>query len=168
VIACVLVIFTFGWIGIATGRHPATSNFYEPWQDVAGFTAKEARQGTAIVSDSTPYFFYLNYALGLQAEQSTKTYLGASVYRQAGAKVFLNTLPENFSASGNITAIEGVDTVDKLQLFLATLSMLQSSCRLISSDKRTPDPAEQFKELLGSSIPILPYRVTVQRFGCGE
>jgi hypothetical protein len=167
VILCVLAIFAFGWIGIATGRHPATTNFYEPWQNVANATAEEARNGATIISDSTTYFFYLNYALGLQAEPAHKTYLGEPVYRKAGAKVFLNIFPENVAPSGYITAVQGVEPIEELQKFSATLSMLQQRCGLISSEESTPDPAVQFKEMLGSSIPILPYRVTVERFRCG-
>lgn len=164
--SAVSLICLLGWTGITTGTHPATGNFYEPWQNVAGVTAREALRGSIIVSDSGPYFFYLNHALGLSATPAHKTFLGEDAYRSRGTTVYRDGFPAGVQPSGSIIAVEGADTVNKLQGIEDTRRQLAAACSLISSEKSTPDPAIQFKGLLGPSIPLLPYRVIVERFSC--
>ncbi len=67
VVAIAMLLIT-GWIGIASGRHYATTNLYEPWGKVACVVAGDARRGATIVSESFPFFLYLDYQLGLQSE----------------------------------------------------------------------------------------------------
>ena len=84
-LACVAlgVIVTCGWIGIMWGQHYATTNLYEPWEEVARVVAQDARNGASVVSDNWPFFLYLNYQLGLEsmAQEADHSYLGRSLCR---------------------------------------------------------------------------------------
>ena len=80
------VLIVAGWLGIGSGRHYATTNLYEPWGKVAAVVAQDARNGAMVVSENYPFFFYLDYKLGLGAEtaQSIGPYLGEEIYRSHG------------------------------------------------------------------------------------
>jgi len=167
-IACLSVIFLLGWIGIATGRHPATRNFYEPWQKVADDTVALARQSHAtVLSNSVLYIFYLNYAVGLQGHPTTSgVNFGEPLYRSRGVD-FLQDLSLKHPV-GTVIVAEGVSRREHLDQLESTIQQLSSQCRLLSSQKTTPDPAADFKKLLGPAIPILPFRVNVDVFDCGQ
>ena len=64
----IAVIVVCGWLGIASGRHYATTNLLEPWGQVAQVVAQDARRGATIISENPTFFFYFDYQLGLQSE----------------------------------------------------------------------------------------------------
>ena len=164
------VIFCIGWLGIATGRHRATSNFYEPWAVVAAQTAIDARKGSVIISDSTPYFFYLNYALGLEAVPRGGTYLGEANYqRLAAVSVFNENLDPRLAPSfPSVTLVSGVDLEPAMLKQAAILAALASSCRLLSERHSTPDPALDYKRIIDPKASLVNYRVSVRRFDCSH
>lgn len=165
-----VAIFVIGWLGIATGKHPATANFYEPWAATADTTANDARHGAVIISDSTPYFFYLNYALGLQAVPWGGTYLGqANYHRLAGVSVFNENLDPRLAASfPSVTLVSGVDLEPAMVKESAILAALVSSCHLQSEQRSTPDPALEYKRIIDPKASLVNYRVSVRRFDCSH
>ena len=167
-VAATLIIFAFGWLGIATRRHPATNNFYEPWASVAAQSAGEARRGSVIISDSTPYFFYLNYALDLEGMSSGKTYLGLANYRNlAGVTVYDENIPPALASSfPRVTVVTGIDNPYSMRKQAAILHELRRSCTLVSEQQSTPDPALNYKRVIEPNIALLQYRASVRRFDC--
>ncbi len=163
-------IFSIGWLGIATGKHRATSNFYEPWAVVAAQTAGDARNGSVIISDSTPYFFYLNYALGLESVPWRGTYLGQDNYqRLASVSVFNENLDPHLAPSfPSVTLISGVDLEPAMTKESAILAALVSSCHLLSEQHSIPDPALDYKRMIDPRAPLINYRVSVRRFDCSH
>ena len=164
------VIFVLGWMGIATGRHPATSNFYEPWAATAATTANDARHGAVIISDSTPYFFYLNYALGLEDVPWGETYLGHANYqRLAGVSVFNENLDPRLAPSfPSVTLVSGVDLGPAMLKQSTILAALVNSCRQLSEQHSNPDPALNYKRMIDPKASVVSYRVSVRRFDCSR
>ena len=164
------IIFAIGWMGITTRKHPATANFYEPWSDVASQTAGNARQGSVIISDSTPYFFYLNYALGLETVPWGGTYLGSTNYRRlAAVSVFNENLdPELAPTFASVTLVSGVDLGPAMKKQSAILASLLRSCQFLSEQHSTPDPALDYKRIIDPKASLINYRVSVRHFDCSQ
>ena len=165
------LVFAFGWLGIATGSHPATVNFYDPWRAVTATTIRNARQDTAIVSDSVLYFFYLDSALGLN-ESTRSTYLGSATYLRRGMSVFFLEFPRGVSARSfsSVTTVQGVNNFSASQQELAaTIQQLQRSCKQGATERYSPDPSATYKRMLdprGSRGPVVDYRIVVSHFDC--
>jgi len=166
------VIVIAGWIGIASGKHYATTNLYEPWNQVAQVVAGDARSGATVISDSYPFFFYLNYQLGVESETQAATGpdLGEFVYKSHGYKVFeadgqearLNEL------RGKVVLVSGSSMMESIQWTRAVEQRLQQQCQTLGQYRAAPDPAVGFKAKYAAGVPVLPYRIVVTWFDCGR
>jgi hypothetical protein len=167
-VAAIAVVFTIGWIGIANGRHRATSNFYEPWRAVATSVAAKTTPRDAIISDSISFFFQLDYALGLNDVESTGTYLGQDAYLRRGLSVFRDGLPDDVDPTSflRITTIRGAGIARDTEAMARTMAQLQQSCRLVGAERYVPDPAAGYKQEVNPRAPSTPFRIEVDDFDC--
>ena len=167
-VSALAFVFSIGWIGIISGKHPATTNFYEPWQSVATRAFKEAQQGDAIVSDSGVFFFYLDQLAGLDRVSSNNVYLGRSAYESRGLHVFedgfpAGTAPTQFS---RVIAVRSMAMAYSWETMNHTVETLKQSCRLLHSERMVPDPAAEYRRVLVPYMPAQPTRVAVDTFEC--
>jgi hypothetical protein len=169
--AAIIVAFSLGWAGIATGSHPAISNFYEPWQTVARNAVAGMGPQTAIVSNSGPFFFYFDATL-LHDKVPEPVFPGSPTYRRRQeesaflGKLPAGTTPKSFSS---VTVIRGASPAAALNLEIhQTVDQLAQECRLVGSQRFSPDPAAAYKRVFEPASPILDYRVAVDRFDCSS
>lgn len=166
--SCVILVLV-GWTGIVSGRHYSTTNLYEPWQKVANTVAADARSGATIISDNPPFFFYLNYRLGLEKESGTATeaYLGQHVYRSHGYNVFFTQdVSQWTNPHGKVVLVIGSATMDLVHNIELVDEQLRAGCAVIGENRATPDPSRMLKAKYSSDAPALAYRVDVVWFNC--
>jgi len=164
------VIVIAGWIGIASGKHYATTNLYEPWNQVAQVVAGDARSGATVISENFPFFFYLDYELGVESETAAaySPYIGEDVYRTHGFKI-LGPFSEGSAvdnARGLVVLVNGASFPEAVQWTNTVSDRLRARCKILSTYQAIPDPAATLKAEFSTGAPILPYRVAVAWFEC--
>jgi hypothetical protein len=154
----IAVLVVTGWIGILSGSHYATSNLYEPWSRVAQVVAGDARRGATIISGNPPFFFYLNYQLGLGSDgQSAQwTYLGHDGQQLAD------------SLRDKVVVVTGSGDMDRLQWTNALDGRLSQRCKVLGEYKAAPDPSLLLKKNFADNVPSMTYRVHVHWFDCAN
>ncbi len=159
-----------GWIGIFSGNHYATTNLYEPWNQVAQVVANDARGGATVISESYPFFFYLDYHLGLASEtqDATGPDLGEALYRSHGYKVLEPDGRETWlkDLKGKVVLVNGSSRMDSIQWTNAVEQHLHHRCQTLGEYRAAPDPAFTFKARYASGVPVMPYRTAVTWFDC--
>ncbi len=161
-----------GWIGIASGKHYATTNLYEPWNQVAQVVAGDARSGATIISENLPFFFYLDYELGVESETEAayNPYLGEELYRTHGFKILgpftAGSVAEN--ARGKVVLVNGTSFPEAVQWTNDVSDRLRARCKPLETYQAIPDPAATLKAEYSTGAPILPYRVAVTWFECSN
>jgi hypothetical protein len=164
------VIVVAGWIGIVSGNHYSTTNLHEPWQKVAQVVAGDARQGATIVSMNPPFFFYLNYQLGLEpiADNAGGTYLGPAFYQAHGYKVVEPDDGQQLAASlyGKVVLVKGSATKGQVRLTDELDKQLSQRCAVLGDYHAAPDPAAALKSQFARNAPVLAYRVNVTWYDC--
>jgi hypothetical protein len=63
-LAALLLISATGWLGIASGRWPATYRYTEPWPEITATVLALAKPGDLIVCGHPSFYFYAHYQLG--------------------------------------------------------------------------------------------------------
>jgi len=168
----IAVLVVTGWIGILSGSHYATSNLYEPWSRVAQVVAGDARRGATIISGNPPFFFYLNYQLGLGSDgQSAQwTYLGQSLYQSHGYKILLPDDGQQLADSlrDKVVVVTGSGDMDRLQWTNALDGRLSQRCKVLGEYKAAPDPSLLLKKNFADNVPSMTYRVHVHWFDCAN
>ena len=166
------VLVLCGWLGIASGQHYTTTNLTEPWSHVASVVANDARQGATIVSVSPPFFFYLDYALGLgadTAEAAHGAYLGEALYSDHGYNILLESAKNPVSPSalsGKVVLVEGSAIVDDVQAQSVLDQSLRQRCQVLGEYHAAPDPAAVWKQRMTKAVPVMAYRTNVVWFAC--
>ncbi len=166
----IVVLVVTGWIGILSGNHYATTNLLEPWSRVAQVVAGDARRGATVISESPPFFFYLNYQLDLEADSQSApgTYLGQSLYQSHGYKILLPNDWQQLADSlhGKVVVVNGSGSMDQVQLTDALDVRLSQQCKVLGEYKAAPDPSLLVKKKFAKNIPTPTYRVDVTWLDC--
>ena len=166
------VLVACGWIGIASGNHYATTNLYEPWEQVARVVATDARSGATIVSENSPFFFYLDYQLGLQSDtQNAKgAYLGADLYRAHGYTILQPDDWQNWAQTlhGKVVLVHGPMIKDEVEAENALDDFLRPRCTILGQYHAAPDPAAAWKARFVQDSAVLAYRTSVVWYDCGS
>ncbi len=169
--SCALaLVVVCGWLGIASGRHYATTNLYEPWGKVAEVVAQDARHGATIVSENPVFFFYLDYQLSLQSgtSQALDTYLGEAVYRSHGYRILWpddeQSKPQDLH--GKVVLVTGTASKDDLELENTLNDKLRARCSTLGQYRAAPDPAAALKRRFSKAAPVLAYRTEVVWYDC--
>jgi hypothetical protein len=170
--ASIVILVLAGWIGIVSGRHYATTNLLEPWSNVADVVAGDARHGSTIVSDSFPFFFYLNYQLGLERETQAATGpdLTAELYRSHGYRIFEPDGEEQWlnGLRGKVVLVSGASYLEDVQWTASIDDALRVRCRVEGEYRAAPDPAFALKARFAKNAPALAYRTQVTWFDCSS
>lgn len=164
------VLVACGFVGIVSGQHYSTTNLYEPWDKVAEVVARDAQQGATIVSVNPPFFFYLNYRLGLEREAGATAgpHLGEAVYGMHGYRIYQPSklpLPVN-EMRGKVVLVNGSALLKDVAKQEALDAALQGRCRLSGEYHDAPDPAATWKQRYAGSATALAYRVQVKWYDC--
>ena len=166
----VVVLVTAGWLGIASGRHYATTNLQEPWGKVARVVAQDARRGATIVSENPPFFLYLDYELGLQSKMQAadESNLGADFYRSQGFTIIEPDHEGKHARSlrGKVVLVRGAGMLEEVEAMNALSDALGRRCKVLGEYRAAPDPALAWKQRFASGVPVLPYRTDVTWFDC--
>ncbi len=169
-LSAITVIVVSGWIGIASGKHYATANLYEPWGKVAEFVAQDARRGATIVSVNPPFFLYLDYQLGLESdtEAADGSYLGEGLYRSQGYTILQ---PGDWQAwagnlRGKVVLVNGSAVLAQVEEENALNDALRLRCRVLGEYHSAPDPAALWKARFVKDAPVLAYRTNVIWYDC--
>ena len=168
--AAVATLVIVGWVGIVSGKHYSTTNLYEPWRNVAQVVASDARRGATIISENPPFFFYLDYALGLEAETETAQgpYLGEGLYRSHGYRILYpsegQVMPHNLS--GNVVVVNGSALTNSVEWTNTLSDGLRQRCRTLSEYRAAPDPSATLKRKFMKDVSVLAYRVDVTWYDC--
>jgi hypothetical protein len=168
--AAIVTLVVAGWIGIISGRHYATANLYEPWKNVAQVVAGNARAGDTVISDSFPFFFYMNYQLGLERETQADSGsdLTAGVYQSHGYRILEPDGEEQWldGLKGKVVLVSGAAYLDEVQWMASLNDRLHQRCNIQGEYRAVPDPALAFKTKFVKDAPALAYRVDVTWFDC--
>jgi hypothetical protein len=166
------VLIVAGWLAIASGKHYATTNLHEPWGRVAEVVAQDARNGAMVVSENYPFFFYLDYKLGLGAEtaQSIGPYLGEEIYRSHGYTI---RMPDKWKTwadqlHGKIVIVNGSALKEQVDEENALNDVLKVRCKTLGAYRAAPDPAAEWKQRFAKSVAVLPYRTEVIWYDCPQ
>lgn len=163
------VMVACGWAGIASGKHYATTNLYEPWARVAEVVAEDARSGATITSQNPPFFLYLNYQLGLQGEfGSSFANLGSEMYRGHGFKVLDSSVDPSVAGTlhGKVVVVKGPSVAEEIAAQNALDEGLRSRCRLLGEYRAAPDPAATLKARFVQNTAVMAYRTDVLWYDC--
>lgn len=168
----VTVIVVCGWIGIVSGKHYATTNLYEPWGEVAKSVGRDARSGATIVSVNAPFFFYLNYELGLESdtEEANGTFLAPSLYRAHGYTVLHPVDPKKTGDElrGKVVIVNGPGLQYEVEEQTELNEALRQRCRTLGEYYAAPDPAAVWKRRFVKDAAVFDYRVEVIWYDCGR
>lgn len=169
--AAIATLVAVGWIGIVSGRHYSTTNLYEPWRDVAQTVAGDALRGATVISESPPFFFYLDYALKLQGETKSATgpYLGEEIYGSRGYRILYSSEPDRIAGAltGKVVLVNGSALGPVVEQTNTLNRRLLQDCRMEGEYHATPDPSAAFKRTLVQDYAALNYRVNVNWYDCG-
>lgn len=165
------LVIACGFTAIASGRHYATSNLLEPWQQVARMVAHDARNGATVFSVNPPFFFNLDDQLGVLSDLqvSDGPYLGADLYRKHGYAILDARFPldQANTLRGKVVMVLGSGTFDDVTALNLLNDALSARCRVLGQFNSTPDPALAWKQRYTRGVPILAYRVRVIWYDCG-
>ena len=166
----VAVLVVAGWLGIASGHHYATTNLQEPWGPVARIVAEDTRRGATIVSENPPFFFYLDYELGLQSnmQAADQSDLGADFYRSQGFTI-IEPDHEGKQARllrGKVVLVKGAGMIEDVEAMNELNDALGRRCAVLGEYRAAPDPALAWKRRFANDVPVLPYRTDVTWFDC--
>ena len=169
-LSAIAVMVVAGWIGIADGNHYATANLYEPWGKVAEVVAQDARHGATIVSTNPPFFFYLDYQLGLESdtEAADAAYLGEGLYRSHGYAILE---PDDWQAwagslRGKVVLVNGSGVFEQVEEQNALNNVIRPRCKALGEYHAAPDPAARWKAKFVRDAPIFAYRTNVIWYDC--
>lgn len=166
----VAVMLIAGWIGIASGEHYATTNLHEPWKAVARVVAEDARHGATVVSENQPFFFYLDYALGLEKEMpaADAANLGSDLYARYGYTILEPDQDGKLASSlrGKVVLVNGSGMFEDVQAMKALDDALGRRCSTLGEYRAAPDPAMAWKQRFTRDVPVLPYRTDVTWYDC--
>jgi hypothetical protein len=169
VVASVTLLILCGWVGIVSGKHYAVSNLYEPWEKVAQFVAPELRNGATVISENAPFFFYMNYQLGLQKSSSADgAYLGEAIYRSHGYKLLKPSDGQSLGTAlqGKVVLVNGSGGAKDVARVNSCDATLRRACKVLGDFNATPDPAISFKRRFAPSVPALEYRTHASWYEC--
>ena len=166
----VAVMMLAGWIGIASGRHYATTNLQEPWGSVARMVAQDARHGATIVAATPPFSLYLDYQLGLQNAMGAAdgSNLGDDVYRAHGYKVVEPADVRSASLRGKVVLVKGTGLMEDVTAMHALDASLNARCSRLGEFRAAPDPAIWLKRRFTRNVPLLAYRTDVIWYDCSN
>jgi hypothetical protein len=168
--AAIVTLVIAGWIGIISGRHYATTNLYEPWKNVAQVVACDARAGATVINDSFPFFFYMNYQLGLEkdTQEATGPNLTADLYQSHGYRILEPDGEEQWfdGLKGKVVLVSGASYLDDVQWTASLNDRLRQRCSVQGEYRAVPDPAVELKANFAKEAPVLAYRVDVTWFDC--
>lgn len=166
-IAMAVLVIT-GWIGILSGKHYATTNLYEPWNQAARVVADDARRGATDISENRPFFLYLNYQLGLGADSRAAlgAYLSQSLYQSHGYAILQPDGNQQLAETlnGKVVIVNGSGLLDQVEATDALAARLRQRCVVSGEYKAAPDPSLELKKRFTNNIPTLTYRVDVTWF----
>jgi hypothetical protein len=163
--ASLALAFGLGWYGIANGKHFSMTTFHEPWQQLAGQTAQQARQGATIVSEIFPYYFYLDHDLGIPiGPGNISPVLPETVYAAHGYRIVTPYADPNRTYSGQVIVVHGIGSIEGAADADALVARLSATCHPLPAYLDVPDPAALYKQRSG--ISTFPYRVEVHSFQC--
>ncbi len=167
---CVVLLVACGWIGILSGKHYAASNLLEPWNAVSRAVANDAKSGATIVSENSPFFFYLNYELGIadQSAHATGAYLGEDVYLSNGYRVKEETNWRTWAPTlrGKLVIVDGPMVEDRVNALRQLEASARTRCSVIGEFHASPDPAREWKARFTPELPSFPYRTNVTWLNC--
>ena len=167
-LAAAAIIFC-GFIGIVSGRHYATTNFYEPWAKVAEVVARDASSGATVVSRNPPFFLYLDYQPGLQGEVGSGfAHLGSATYATHGYKVLESDVDPAVSNSlhGKVVVVKGPSVEQEVESLDLLDAGLRRRCRLLGEYRAAPDPAAALKARFMHNVAVMTYRTDVLWYEC--
>jgi hypothetical protein len=164
----VLVMMLVGWIGIAWGEHYATTNLREPWAQVARVVARDARQGATVISENPPFFFYLDYELGLEKkmDRADSADLGADLYRAEGFTILEPELAQQHGLHGKVVMVRGPGLTDAVDAMRGLDVGLAARCGKLGEFRAAPDPAFAWKQRFTQNVDLLAYRTDVTWYDC--
>lgn len=166
----IAVMVILGWIGIVSGNHYSTTNLREPWEKVAQVVAGDARRGATVISENPPFFFYLDYQLGLESESTDaqSAYMGESLYRSHGYKILVPDAGPHLAEElgGKVVLVNGSATKGQVEMTNALSEKLRQRCKTVGEYRTTPDPAAALKAQFAQKAPVFAYRVNVTWFDC--
>jgi hypothetical protein len=163
------LLVAFGLIGIASGRHYATTNLYEPWEQVARVVAQEARSGETVVGNNPQLFLYLDDQLGLSSELrlSDGPDLGARLYKAHGYSILDSDVTgEPRSLHGRVVLVLGSGILEDVNAMNELNRTLAGRCLKLGVFLAAPDPAIAWKQHLTPQVPVLAYRVEALWYHC--
>lgn len=170
--AAIAVMVILGWIGIVSGNHYATTNLREPWQRVAQVVSGDARRGATVISENPPFFFYLDYQLGLESESANAptAYLGENLYRSHGYKILVPDADPHLAEElrGKVVLVNGSATKSQVETTNVLSEKLHERCKIVGEYRTAPDPAAALKKQFAEKAPVFAYRVNVTWFDCGN
>ena len=164
------LLIACGLAAIASGRHYATTNLREPWEQISRVVARDARSGATLISDNVPFFLYSDYQLGLVSDLhvSDGPDLGVDVYRRHGYSILDTDLQVSQSNAlhGKVVMVLGSSTFDDVAAIELLNDSLATRCRKTGEFRGAPDPAFSWKKQFTRDVPTLAYRSRVIWYDC--
>ena len=132
--------------------------------------AENARHGATVVSENPPFFFYLDYELGLESamQAADGADLGADLYRAHGYAV-LEPDPQSGQAQlmrGKVMLVKGSGLLEDVEAMSTLNEDLGRRCGKLGVYRAATDPALAWKQRFTRDVPALAYRTDVTWFDC--
>ncbi|HYO80093.1 MAG TPA: glycosyltransferase family 39 protein [Bryobacteraceae bacterium] len=162
VFASLATIAAFGWFGIVTRSHYASTHFIEPWESVGQQAAEAVKAGGIVLTNSPSFRFYVNYAMHRAGMLPSSAEPGA--VNDPRIHNIEDWEPSRISGVSDLLFVKGAN-VNMFDVTNRSEELLKSRCKLLSTTDMVPDSGYDFKARMGFTGQI-PYRVSLQRFSC--
>jgi hypothetical protein len=159
-LVCVAAV---GWVGIFARRWYSAYHFIEPWADIADDAVASLERDEVVVSNSTPFLFYANYALREHGMLKTPFSPGwAEDPRIVAVDRWFNADLPNYST---VLFVNGVDRSTPAESDQVE-SWLRSNCVLSLKRDLVPDSGYLLKARFFKEFRQRQFRIELERYTC--
>jgi hypothetical protein len=162
------VVAAIGWFGIISRRFYAASRWFEPWPEVAQQAAQVVRGGGVVVGNSTPFFFYLTYALRPGQQDSDWRLRGLLPDSVQSPGVYQ---PEQWASAGHpigpqALLVKGLHYGQPQGPTVAAESWLEQNCRVQDVRRMMADSGSRIKQAYFPELGQAAWRIEIRAYAC--
>ena len=157
-----IFIAAMGWMGFLAQKYYAAPHFIEPWSRIAGQAAAAIKSGDIVISDSPAFLFELNYAL----ERSGLASPGVPRYADHPRVIGIDRWRDGMLPQpATVFFVKGVN-INFTEETAGLERRLKSLCAQTSDVELLPDSGFALKSWWFPESGQLPFRISVQTYGC--
>ncbi len=159
-------LLSVAWFGILDQRYYSAFHSIEPWRKEAAVAADMRKNGSAIVTNSAVFLFYLTYELRNTLPSAASPFMGVAGADMAVPEItFVSKFTPWLASGRKVLFVEGTNK-DFSAKSASTLLWLTDNCEALATERELPDEGFQLKKRLFPDAGQVPFRITRHTFDC--